>query len=124
MANMVLGTLTFEKNPKLIDDVLVPVCKYASVDTWEGAAFFSFGTQWAGKEISLDWEAMPSEQFDDIVDLMTADEAITFNPQLASGKTYTVRVIGVRGKYHMTQTSEETHRTDVTVKLFVQAQSA
>jgi len=72
--------------------------KYSGrVLTYDSAAFFSFGTSIAGKEILLEWDIMEAEQFEELENLYLDDESKTWDP--GNGWIYTVEIISLEGSY-------------------------
>lgn len=98
MANMSLGSYTFEANPS--DATLIkPERSGSAVETYSSVAFFSWGVSIVGKIVELQWDYMPSLMFDELDDLYRADAAVVFDPQDGSSRVYNVEILDLSGKY-------------------------
>ena len=97
--SMVLSTTTFAKDPGKMTMIRGDkICNY--VLTYSGVAFFSWGATVVGKVIDLEWNAMPSTQFDSLDTVMNADATCIFNPGITgSTQTYEVNILGLDGEY-------------------------
>jgi len=78
---MKLGDYTFTWTPEkweLPDEV-----RYSSyVKTYQGGAFFSWGTDIKGVEITLEWEFMPVAQYERLQELLRADAEVVWDPEM------------------------------------------
>lgn len=103
MPNMALGGYNFLENPSEIDDIVASVNYSAHAKSYSSVQRFNWGATVKGKTIVLSWDYMPASQYDALHALWVAGDAVTFNPQLTNGKTYTVTIENLKGRYHMTQ---------------------
>jgi len=128
MANMSLGSYEFARNPSIYaqPELVAKQRHSASVETYSSLAFFSWGLSVAGKTITLEWQYLPDSQYSSLRAILEADDAVVFDPQDGSNKTYTVEVLSVTGKYHYklaaTSTTEDVWRKDVAVELLILAE--
>lgn len=121
---MSLGAYTFERNPSIYSapDLMTPIRRVASVETYESIAVFSWGVSIIGKEISLKWEYLPDSQYNAMMALYIADTAVVFDPQQGDGKTYNVELMGMSGAYHYKLNSgddEDVWRSKISLDLLV-----
>ncbi len=96
----------------------------ASVQTYEGVAYFSWGTSIVGKELSLSWNAMPAAMWSQFETFFTADAPLEFDPTLdgtPSAKTYTVEMTRLDGDYFLGGygTGAGSWRQNVTMTLLI-----
>lgn len=115
---MTLGSVTFEKEPSDFD-IPEKYRKAAVLNTYGGVAFYSFGVFIEGKEIEIHCPAMSVSQFDDIQDLLEADEPVVWNPDDGKGKTYNVEILSLQGKYHMSKSASADYRSGVIIKVVI-----
>ena len=96
MAKMTLGGYEFEWNPS---QYTIPKedKSYSVVQTYSSAAYFSWGTSIIGKEIVVEWEMMPADDFDQIQTLLEADAEVVWVP--GNGSSYNVEVADLQGRY-------------------------
>jgi len=124
MANMTLGTLTFEVNPNPMP-VLKPRRPRAKADAFEELCTQDWPETWIGKEVRLPFTYMPATQFDDIDEIDAAGEPVVWNPQFTSGNlsgyTFNVRVWDLDGEYCLGRLDSGTGavRKDVTLILVI-----
>lgn len=97
---MSLGNYTFARNPNRCG-LLTPVRHTASVQTYGGVAFFSWGLMTVGKQIRLDWDLCENAQFDSMRSIYLADASVLWNPKDGSGKSYSVEVTACDGQLFM-----------------------
>jgi hypothetical protein len=117
MATMMqLGATTFTQNP---GKMTLPQANKSSavVQTYEGAAYFSWGTLLVGQVLTLQWEICPVTQYNAIHALLVADAAVNFIP--GNGTTYSVEVMKLTGSYFMDQTATAEYRENVTLELLI-----
>ena len=123
---MVLGGYTFPVNPSSIDGMFTKVRSTAYMQTYSSCAFFSWGVFIAGKTIPLDWDYMPRTMFDALQTLLESDDTLGFDPDLENGKTYTVEILSLNGKYYLTQgntiDTEVAYRKDVKLELLIMSE--
>jgi hypothetical protein len=122
MGNMILGTYTFESNPADLDEIVGPKKSCASVPTYSGVAFFSWGSLVAGVEVELTWDYMSCEQYDDLDALYQADAAVVWDPQdgQSPAVTYNVEITDLTGRYFIgLDPNEDWPRRDVRMKLLI-----
>ncbi len=123
MAKMVLGTLTFSRNPS--EMTVIKKDRVTAVkETYSSVALFSWGSSIIGKTIELSWPFMTINDFTDLEALVDADEAVVFNPEDGSLKTYNVEIIGLDGKYHITPSvaDDAGYRKDVRLTLLIMSE--
>lgn len=77
---MKLGTYTFQWAP---DKWSIPDQKrdVAHVQTYTSVAFFSWGAIVVGRQISLEWDWMPANQYLSLKDLEIADEQVEWDAE-------------------------------------------
>jgi hypothetical protein len=120
MGNMVLGDYTFDSNPSAVDGIIQEGKSIASVKTYTSVAVFSWGLMCAGSEILLAWDYMTTEMYDYLYALFAADEAIVFDPQDGSSKTFNVEITDLTGKYHLyLNGGTDRNRRDVKMTLLI-----
>jgi len=95
-----------------------------AVQTYEGVAYFSWGTSIVGKELSLSWNAMPAAMWAQIETFFTAAAPLAFDPTLdgtPSAKTYTVELTRLDGEYFLGgySTGAGSWRQNVTMTLLI-----
>ena len=122
MAKMILGTYTFDDNPSEVSDLITPVRHTANIKTYSSIAFFSWGTSMLGKEITLKWLGMTTEQYEIHESQLVDDTYLTFNPQDGNGLTFTVEMTGLRGGFHMYSDGE--YRINVEMDLLFISEGA
>lgn len=125
MAKMVLGSVTFERNPSEMT-VVKKTRPSAAVDTYTSAAFFSWPARIAGQKIELRWPFMSITQWNDHQEQLEADAQLVFNPQNESSKTYNVEMMEFDGKYHITPnvTDGAGHRKEVRMLLLILSEAS
>jgi hypothetical protein len=113
---MSLGSYTFDWPP---DKWSIPKSeKYSGrVLTYDSAAFFSFGTSIVGKEILLEWDFMPVEQFESLNSLYLDDEPKTWVP--GTGAAYTVEIVSFEGAYGDVVGYDKPYRFNVKMLLMI-----
>jgi len=122
MAKMVIGSYTMEDNPSEVSDLMTPVRHTAAVKTYTSIAFFSWGSSMKGKEITLRWLGMTTEQYDIHEAQLVNDVSLAFNPQDGSSQTFTVEMRRLSGGMHMT--TDGTHRVNVEMDLLFISEGA
>lgn len=123
MSNMALGGYTFASNPAEIDDIMMPLKRSASQETYTSVAFFSWGTSIVGKTIVLSWDYITCSMFDSLNTLYQADLPVVFDPQDGSSKTYNVEIVDLNGKYHLgLASSADWERKDVKLQLLIMSE--
>jgi len=122
MANMSLGTYTFENNPSDLNAILNPKKSCASVSTYSGVAYFSWGTLIAGVEVELTWDYMSCDQYDSLDAIYQADAPVVWDPQdgYSPAITYNVEIVDLTGRYFIgLSSSAEWVRRDVRLRLLI-----
>ena len=120
MSNMSLGGYTFDSNPSDINEIMIPIKRCASIETYTSAAFFSWGASLVGKKITFSWNYMTCDMFDSLNTLYQADASVVFNPQDGSSKTWNVEIISLTGKYHLGLTHDDNDwRSSVKMELLI-----
>lgn len=114
-----LGGITFTFNP---DRQSLPLKKkpVASVGTYSSSAIFQWTPIWEGSIISLEWEFMPSAQYDDLVDLYLSTDAIEFDTD-NGGDKYNVIVTDLSGDYFEVAGAGLAYRKNVRIQLEVRS---
>ncbi|OQB40349.1 MAG: hypothetical protein BWY06_01238 [Candidatus Latescibacteria bacterium ADurb.Bin168] len=123
MANMSIGSVMLDSNPSACS--LIKADKSCSlVQTYSGAAFFSWGTVLQGKEIELRWEYMRETDFAALDALMDDAGTVVFDPQDGSGKSYNVWLISLDGEYYLALgdgTSSSVFRRNVVLVMAIES---
>ena len=119
MEKMVLGGYTFEWN---LTESTIPLEQkaYSAVELYSGEAYFSWGTQIAGKQIALEWDWMKEDEFTQLVQLVRNDAQIVWNPQ--TGSTYNVEAVRLDGKYFTSSLLDANYRKDVKLELLIMSE--
>jgi hypothetical protein len=72
----------------------------AYIETYESVGHFSWGFLWPGKIIEVDWDKMPSEQFDSLDTIWQNDEEIVWDPDIPGlSQTYNVQILDFDGDF-------------------------
>lgn len=119
MAKMTLGAYTFQFNPHQFTD---PKKKksFSIVETYSGAAYYSWGTFIAGQRIVLEWDSMPEAMWDELQTLLEADAVVVWNPTVDGAETqYNVEVLKVEGKYYKYTINRTAYRRNVKLTLVI-----
>ena len=121
---MVLSTSTFALDPGGMT-MIRPDKVCASVQTYSGVAYFSWGSTIVGKEIELSWNAMPSTQFDNLQAIYVADTTVIFKPRITGlAQNYVVNVTDLQGDYYISAESSANYwRTNCKLKLLIMSTS-
>jgi len=120
---MSISTTTFALDP---GDMTIlksdKVCSFTK--TYNGVAFFSWGKTIVGKEIALNWNAMPSTMFDAIDALITVDSTMIWTPNIpGSTVTYEVNLLGLDGSYWISQESSAAYyRKNCTLRMLIMSE--
>jgi len=101
MSRMVLGGYTMPDNPSSVSDLMTPKRHTAVVKTYSSIAFFSWGASMLGKQITLRWLGMTTDQYEYHQAQLENDTYMTFDPKDGSLQTYTVEMVDLRGEMHM-----------------------
>ena len=119
MEKMTLGAYTFWRNPVSFD---VPrKVKYsANVKTFEGDAYYSWGTELAGQKIVLEWDWMTDTAFDEFQTLLEDDETKVWDPQ--TGSTYNVEILKLDGAYVESSLLDAPWRKSVKLELLIRSE--
>lgn len=120
---MVLSTTTFARDPGQMTMIRPEkICSHAL--TYGGVAFFSWGATIVGKVIDLEWNGMPSTQFDAIDAVYTADSTCVFNPDIpGSTQTYEVNLLGFDGDYFLSlESSASFERINCKLSLLIMSE--
>jgi hypothetical protein len=114
-----LGGYTFAVNPA---NATLPVKRRMGlpVETLTGVEMFSWGVIITGAKITLEWEFIPTAEFDSLEALYVADAVVAFNPE--NGHTYNVEILSLEGAYHLYSTNVSPYRKDVKMELMIIAQ--
>jgi hypothetical protein len=102
--------------------VIRPQKSCAVVQTYESAAYFSWGASIVGLELELSFAYMDAAEFESLDALYRADAAIVFDPQDGSSPpvTYNVEMTKLDCKYYLALDKTAGNcRKNVTVTLLV-----
>ncbi len=78
-----------------------PVRSNAYLETMDSVAHFSWGFFYAGRVIDLEWNYMPSEEFDDLDAVFQQDEQVVWDPGIPDlSATYNVQILDFNGEFH------------------------
>lgn len=99
---MTLGTYTLTHYPSAFPQPR-PKRSNAYIKTAAGVAHFDWGFFIEGEEIPLQWNYMPSEQFDDLDVIFQAGEEVVWDPGIPGLSTlYNVQILDFTGDFHET----------------------
>jgi hypothetical protein len=97
---MILGDYTLTYYPSGFTPPR-PARSNAYLETMESVAHFSWGVSIVGKIIELDWNYMPSEQFDSLDAIFQEDEEVVWDPGIPGlSDTYNVEILDFTGEFH------------------------
>jgi hypothetical protein len=113
---MTLGAVTFTQNPESMT-YIQPEKSATAIKTYEGTAFFSWGTFQIGQEVTLKWGFCPSALYSSLLTLLGNDAAVTFDPE--NSHTYTVELMSLEGAYFVGSSTTTPYRKDVVLKLLI-----
>ncbi|MHC1697784.1 MAG: hypothetical protein AB9919_06950 [Geobacteraceae bacterium] len=117
-----IGSWTPMANPSNIP-LLRPKKPVATVETYSGAAYFSWPPLIAGQEYPLTWDFLPADEFVALDALYVADAVQVFNPNDGSGITYNVNLLDLEGEYHILRDNvATTFRKNVKLTLLIMSQ--
>lgn len=94
----------------------------ASLQTYGGVAFFTWGASILGKTIEIGWPVLEYDQFAFLQTLLEANSRVVFDPQDGSSKTYNVELISLDGKYFIKK--DTGYRKDVRLVLIILSEVA
>ena len=123
---MVLGSYTFDLNPKIDFDIIKPKKHNSYKKTYTKVAYFNWGTSVIGQEIELSWDWMTLEQYDSLQTIYAADSQVLFDPVNTAGIKYNVQVTDLTGKYYIRMVkegTEDTYRKDIKMKLLIMSEA-
>jgi hypothetical protein len=122
---MMLGTYTLIHYPSSFTPPR-PQRSNAYVLTAEDVAHFSWGFFIAGTVIELQWDYMPSEQFDALDAVFQADEEVVWDPGIPDlSLTYNVQIIDFTGDFHeAVGTATEIWRKSCKMTLLIMSENA
>ena len=111
-AKMRLGPVDFDWNPT---QFTIPKKgkSYSVVETYTTVAFFSWGVTSIGQQISMEWEMMPEQQFDDLQQLLDNDINYLWTPVSGEAGSYDVEILDLQGKYMEKSIHDAPYRVDV-----------
>jgi len=117
---MILGTYTLPYYPSNFTPPR-PFRSNSYVETYESVVHFSWGFFTAGKIIDLEWNYMPSEEFDDLDLVFQDNEAVVWDPGIPGLATvYTVQILDFTGDFHeAVGTDTEIWRKNCKMKLLI-----
>jgi len=118
---MSLGSYTFERNPTIDQSTPLVVKKrhWAAVQTYSSVAFFSWGLDYAGSEISLPWSTCTNAQFLALNSLFEADAVVIFDPNDGRGKTFQVQITDLVGEFMLRLNGDNPWRKNVRMDLLI-----
>jgi hypothetical protein len=122
---MSLGSYTFDTDPQ---DCTPPIeerrCK--DIKTLGGVAFFSWGLYISGQVIKLKWPACSTDQYNNLRDLLLADEQIEWDLDAgdsSSGPTnYNVEIKSLKGDFHMSRKAWASYRKNVEIEFIIMSE--
>jgi len=119
MSGQTLNSYEFWRDP---NNFTIPrkVKFSASVPTYGGVAYFSWGTFTAGQEIILEWDQMTSTMFDQLQTILEFDTQVVWNPQ--TGTSYNVEVLQLEGRYVRNALLDAEYREDVKLSLLIRSE--
>lgn len=120
---MKLGAYTFAWDPDRWTPP-VPEKRQGIVLTLDGAGYFSWGANIVGKEIEMEWRFMSLAQFDSIVALLTADETVLWDLDVAGMSNYYVEVMSVDPELPDVTGYDQGYMHNVRVSLFILQETA
>jgi len=121
--SMSISTTTFVAEPAQMTILKSDkVCSF--IKTYDGVAFFSWGKSIVGKEIMLNWAAMPSTMFDAIDALIATDTTAVWDPNIpGSTVTYSVNLLGLNGAYWISKESSSAYyRKDCSLRILIMSE--
>jgi hypothetical protein len=123
MANMILDSYTFDKNPGKM--TMVEKDKFASsLLTYTSVAYFSWGATLVGKVITLSWGGMTTTQFDTLQNKYEADTEVVWEPNQgdSADRTYNVEMSRLVGEYHISLLDSASDRINVEMDLVIMSE--
>ena len=88
--------------------------------TYSGVAYFAWDATIIGKVITVPWNVMAADDFDDYDELYRDDSLVEFDPDDGSNRTFMVKIIGLNGKY--CRGKAYTYRKDVAMQLLIMSE--
>jgi len=121
MANMVLDSYTFVKQPG--EMTLLEKDKInTSLLTYTSVAYFSWDVTMVGRTITLKWGGMTTTEFDTFQTKFEADAQVVWDPQQGGVTTYNVEITRLTGEYHLSLLDSATYRTNVEMDLLIMSE--
>jgi hypothetical protein len=121
---MILGGYTFALDPAICA-LIRPHKRCASVETYSGVVFFSWGASIVGVAVDMSWPAMSTAQFAALDALYQADAPVVLDPQDGSNKTYNVEIEALDGRFFVgAEDAIGNLRRDVTMRLLILSEVA
>jgi hypothetical protein len=123
MANMILDSYTFDKNPSEMS--MVEEDKFASsLLTYTSVAYFSWGSTIVGKIITLRWGGMTTTQFDTLQTKYEADAEVVWEPNQgdSADRTFNVEISRLTGSYHISLLDSASDRVNVEMDLVIMSE--
>lgn len=122
-----MGTISISTWTPAIDPGSITVIRKdkrsAVVETYSGAAYFSWGSSIVGKQIILTWNWMPGDEFAALDALYEADVEVVFDPDDGTSRTFNVNLLGLDGDYlRGLDNTSASIRTNVTLTLCIMSQ--
>jgi len=115
---MSLGSYTFLRNPEKC--TYPQKRKYASVvETFGGAAYFSWGCVLPGQILNLTWPGMETTMFDELITLFEADTQVVFDPNVGLGTTYNVEIQSLLGDFLAPYPGAADYKKNVKMELVI-----
>lgn len=99
MGRMLFGSTLLTTDPNEIDPILKPRRICSVQPTYDGVAFFSWGSTIEGSKHTLKWGAMSAVQYDEIQALIEADASLLWTPVSGEASAYTIQLLDLRGEY-------------------------
>lgn len=119
MAKISLGSMTLSRNPSKMS-LINARRRSAMVDTYDGIAFFTWGTILDGVQVVMEWPFMKTGTFASLDNFLQLDSSLVLNPQDGSGHTYNAEILSLEGEYHRgLSVAANTYRTNIKMTLVI-----
>lgn len=119
---VIIGDWTPSVNPTKIT-IPRPEKPSAAVLTYDSVAYFGWPATIVGKQILLEWDYMPTDEFESLDLLYQADVEQEFAVNSNSAfPRYNVNLLALDGAYHMQTWSGDGFRRDVKLALLIMSE--
>jgi len=120
-SNMELGGYTFAANPS--ECTIIKSDKVIAFQpTYNSIFAFDWGKSYIGKEITMKWDYMSIEQFNDMDYLLEYYGYLAFDPHDDTDLTFSVWIKSFTGDYHLSHTvleNADDYRKNVELVLII-----